>query len=496
MTAAPEFIQALRDSYSFFIAYFQGPHLNENMEVPDFHVITFAKMCDVKIPRAVIALPRGSAKTTIAKLSVLYHLLFTEYRFPLYCSSAHDIAVEAVKDIWNYLISEEYAALTGLMPEKISVQESHGSYKFRMRYFPEGGDVSEYHYKIVNIFSRGSNQALRGVNRDHKRPDLLVLDDVETLENADTPIALKKIARWAYATVFKALDQANHRVIHIGNLIHAESLLMAHLLSPHWTSMRFGILKDDMSSLWPDVWPLSRIREDYGMYAAVGQQSTWYAEMMNIVHSPDASLVDISAIQYERPPLPEDDRILGTFITVDPAISKSPTADDCAIVVHALLSEGYYMPVEHFTKRGMAYDELYSRVKALAEKWYVSLVGIEDQAFQKVLLPVFSSMAGVDAWRVKFVGIPTGNIAKVVRLRGWAGLLTRGEIRLPQGDTAITAQLVQYNKQSKQNRDDLIDACSMGVTMLGTHEHTIVATRASGLPIASSPTTTPEAYII
>lgn len=459
--------------------------MKEEDEVPDLHVIMFDRMVNSREDAFVGAVPRDHAKTTVAKLVILWFLLYEDYSFPLYISDTHGVAAEAVSDVWDYLTSEEFIALTGEPVQGLGVERrADGFFQFKMPWFPTGGSHDRASYKVVNLLARGAGQQVRGTNKKHQRPDLLVMDDMETEEVMGSKELFEKFSRWCYGTLFKALRTGRHKIIHIGNLISHRSLLQMHLDDEDWDSMRYGALVHDddgkLVALWPERWSLADIRKDHNRYARVGQLSTWYAEMMNLPYNPDSSLVDLGKVQYVPAPDPADARILAAFITVDPAISDRATADNCAFVVNLLMDDGTYIQAETYKERGMDFRAIYAKCVELAERWHSSLVFIEDAAFQRVLLQVFSMQVVVDAIDVQFRGIPTGNASKLARLTVWASMLHSGEIKLYSGDTDISGEIANFDRTKKENKDDVMDAAAQLPIAMTLFANMVYASRISG----------------
>lgn len=486
--AAPPLYEALRNNYRAFILYFHGRYMKEEDEVPDLHVIMFDRMVNSQEDAFVGAVPRDHAKTTVAKLVILWFLLYRDYSFPLYISDTHGVAAEAVSDIWDYLTSEEFIALTGEPVEGLGVERrADGFFQFKMLWYPAEAEKSRRYYKTVNLLARGAGQQVRGTNKKHQRPDLLVMDDMETEEVMGSKELFEKFTKWCYGTLFKALRTGKHKIIHIGNLISHQSLLQMHLDDEEWDSMRYGALVHDdegkLVALWPERWSLKAIRKDHNRYARVGQLSTWYAEMMNLPFNPDSSLVDLGKVQYVPAPDPADARILAAFLTVDPAISDRATADNCAFVMNLLMDDGSFIHAETYKKRGMDFQAIYSKCVELSAKWHSNLVFIEDVAFQKVLLQVFKMQTVVDALEMNYVGVPTGNASKLARLTVWASMLHSGAIKIYSGDTDISGEIANFDRTKKDNKDDVMDAAAQVPIAMSMFANLIYASRVSGQQI-------------
>ena len=76
---------ALQHNPEFFIQFYLGEELTT--PVPAFHIDIFSEMSDQSVTRLAEAVPRDFVKTTLAKLAVLYHFLFTPVRFAVYLSN-------------------------------------------------------------------------------------------------------------------------------------------------------------------------------------------------------------------------------------------------------------------------------------------------------------------------------------------------------------------------------------------------------------------------
>lgn len=470
-------IELFRNSNLAFMQYFHAPHMEEGDTIPDFHVVIADRMLTSELPQFACAVPREHAKTTIAKLMVVKALMFHDYTFPLYVSDTHGVASAACKDIYHYFTSDEYVKLTGEQVQKLSIQLSMGVYQFRIRWFPPGYPTDQRYYKIVNLLARGSGQQIRGTNKDHMRPDFLVLDDVETEENTGSKEQFDKYKKWLYGPVFKAMRRRKHRKIQIGNLISAQSVLLKNLTSEYWTSMRYGAIKPDKTPLWPELWSREDLAKDYKEYADIGLLGTWYAEMMNLPYDPDASLVDIGKVKFMSVPEPADPIISAAWINIDPAISKKSTADRCAIVATIMYDTGVIQHVEVYARQGMDFHTIYEVATAMAQRWFTKAIFIENEAFQAVLLPVFDMLAGMEGEDYTFTGVPTAGVAKLARLRAWAGFLHRHEVALSFGDSEITGELSNFDRTKKENRDDVIDACAQLPTVLNSFFHIVLDSR-------------------
>lgn len=465
-----EIVAALKSSCPFFLNFFLADELE--FPVPDFHKTTWEYLINPTIDKVALALPRGHAKTTLAKLAVVWYWLFTPIRFIVYVSNTHSVAAESCKDIANYICSDNFVSVFGVI-ERHVWQDQKGFYKFRLRYIDDNGQVRE---KLCVLKALGAGQQIRGLNIDNTRPELAIADDIEDDENTATPILIKKTARWFFGAFIKAMSRKRFKLIYIGNMLSNRSLLY-HFCekSDEWHSLRYGCILADGNPLWPDLWPFAAIKADFEQYRAKNLLPLWYAEMMNLPVAEGNLLIESDDIPYSPLLLAGEQR--AAFITIDPAISEKTWADDRAIVVHALHPAGHWQIVEWVTGK-FPPDHMFWVVVELTQRWSTRVVGIEAAGYQMALKMLFETLGAVHHQHFEIVEIPHKNRSKVERLAVWCALLKQRQWKLNEGDYAVTEQLLAFDPVKKNNIDDLIDACSMGAVMLDMYLPSIMDTYA------------------
>lgn len=435
------------------------------LPIPDLHRMMLRKMCHGSKKQAH-ALPRGTAKTTLAKLSVVKLLTYFNYNYVIYLSSTHPNASNYVKDIVAVLQSPNYEAIYGAI-DLVVEQTSFGMYQFWMNRYTSDVTTGEMICKRVKVTlqSRGAGQAVRGLNINNKRPDLLIVDDVEKKEDMVVENNYKKLKQWFYGTMLKALDKRRAKIVQIGNFVSQICMLRDHLESDAWESMRFGILKKDGTSLWPELWPLQDIIDDYTLYQEQNELATWYAEMMNLPLPSSGGLITMDKIAYCATISARDSNHEYAFITVDLAHSKREWADATAVAVHIWTGQ-YWAVAQTIHQRGLNAVQLHSVLRKLAVIWRVNFIGIENVGYQAAILPVYEYLDKLhNVTNLRYVPCPARN-SKTERLSAWAGLIGSKFYKIPMNQQKITSQLLAYDPTSATNDDDLIDACAHGPFMI------------------------------
>jgi hypothetical protein len=459
---------ALENDAEFFIQFFLYEELTH--PIPEFHKEILALMISAMVPRLCLAIPRDHAKTTLAKLACLWYFLFSPYRFIIYVSNTAGIAVPATNDIIGFFESANFIETFGVCAFPIK-RVGEGLYKFIL---PESLGS-----KVCILRALGAGQQVRGINVDHKRPQLAIVDDLEDNDNIATPELFMKLKKWVYGPFKKALDKFDHKIIWLGNMIDTQSMLFENCQSEFWHSRLWGVLLKDGSTLWPEAWPLEKLRMDYIEYQKNGMADIWFAEMMNMPMASGNGLIEAGEITYKPEVMPGNFEI--GFLTVDLAISDKTWAHKTAITVHGWIDETFWQIVETKDYRGIDPIALFREIIKMVQKWHIHVIGIESVAYQASLQFVYPHLCLMEQIEgLEFCALYAGN-RKAERLSSWAGLIKAGEYALTEGDFVCTQQLLKFDSTKKNNDDDTIDACASGPQMVREFSNLIWAEKNSAL---------------
>lgn len=449
----------LEHESEFFIEFF----LQEELEfpVPEIHKDIFGKMINREVLRMLLAIPRGHAKTTLAKLAVVWYFLFSKYRFCVYVSNTSGVAVNACRDIMHFLHGENFKSVFGEI-RVIKENESKGLWIF---------DINLGNGKIKRCILRaaGANQQMRGINVDHRRPEIAVVDDLEDLENTESPSQQEKLDRWVFATFLKALAR-NSKVIWIGNMLKSTSLLSRLSKRPKWNPIVYGCLVRDkvtatLRPLWPDLWPIEKIVEDMQEYREMGQLETWMCEMMNM---PGRGKNGFGQNQINYVPVPNPEDCVGAFITIDPAFGEDTKIhDSTAIVTHAI-PDGDITRVVDYENGHMREHEVFEKALEMATRWNAWVWGIESVAGQSALITLFELLAAKYEvhGQIEFVPLSPAMRKKAQRISAFVAAMESGTYGIPENDVDITTQLLSYDVTVRDQVDDLCDGCAYGLDMI------------------------------
>ncbi len=178
--------------------------------------------------RIAIAAPRGSAKTTLmSTLFVLWAVCLRKFRYIVLISDTAEKAAGFLRDVKRELVDND--RLRADFPEVCErSRRQPGPPRWRENEIITHNDVK--------ITALGCGQNIRGRRHRQDRPDLIILDDVESPENTRSQEARARLDEWFHKAILKAGTPQTSLVV-AGTIQHYDSLLAKltdPLKSPLW----------------------------------------------------------------------------------------------------------------------------------------------------------------------------------------------------------------------------------------------------------------------
>ena len=450
-----------------FLSRFCIEDIHED-DYPEFYseiwFFVIQKIFEVKytlhaIFRFALGLPRGHAKTTLSKLLVVYGILFGLFDFVLIVGSSEPRAQDILDDI--------NAILGGS-----NVRKTFGDWNH-----PRAIERDTREVKIRNFLGReiilaavGVGTSLRGINIRNRRPGFILMDDVQSKENDDSPPERERIIRWILSTLLKARDPKHCFVLFIGNMYSEQCILKQLQNHRQWTSLITGAILADGTALWPALHPLNNLLDEYEHDAALGKADIWFSEIMNDPQSLTQSLFPEGTIP--DCPFAEDTEleIQASYVTIDPAGFRSDS-DENVVVTHYIVAD---TPMVVDIRAGV-WDPEKTILEALdaATIHKSTHIGVESVAYQQTLkfwMELYIKRMQIEDF-IKVVEMHPGMASKESRIRVWvSNVLESNYYILRQLDKALILwQGIRYRKGKKENQDDILDGCAFGDFMINKH---------------------------
>jgi hypothetical protein len=396
--------------------------------------------------RLAIGLPRGFGKTILLKLYVVWLILFTDRKFILIVCNTAALAQNFLADVTDILDSDNIKALFGdwrLGEDK----DTEGLKKFTFR------------GRHVSLAALGAGSSLRGLNIKFVRPDSIIMDDMQSREEAESVVEAGKSVVWMLGTLLKANNKFRCQSIFVGNMYPFEGSILNKLrTNAAWTAFITGAILEDGNSIWPELRSVEDILDELENDTSMGHPEIFYSEVMNDPEAGNKAGVDISKIAVWNPPLDLDPEPEAGFVIIDPSVGKKKN-DKVAIGV-VLIFDGipvlWDMKIDSFDPAAQIYESL-----MFASQYGLMAVIVEAVAYQSTLcfwMERAKIRHGFTGLRI--LEIYPGVSMKATRIITALKQLTNSARELqvhPRVKTQVVHQIVHYNPLKQKNVDDILD---------------------------------------
>ena len=312
--------------------------------------------------------------------------------------------------------------------------------------------------------AKGVDSATLGMKVGERRPDLIILDDIEPSESNYSAYLVEKRLNTITDAILPLNDWA--RVVWAGtvtldgSLIHQAVKALTTTETPAaWiTDERFTphyypalVPNDDGSvrSLWPEKWGL-----DYLL--SIRHTRAFQKNMMNLPVAADGLMWSEADI-VEADPGPDVLNRCNHMLSVDPATTTKTSSDYTGVAV-----------LSHDRTTGVVYVRGVWQMKLSGRPLRQRLTGILT-AYPEVTVIYVEVNQGGDLWADVFEGLPVRYVSKhqTVKKEVRAGWLLNGYQRRKVvhcgSFTEFTGQLLAFPKGLN---DDMVDAVGQGFTAM------------------------------
>lgn len=257
-------------------------------------------------------------------------------------------------------------------------------------------DNAEHQFISDNYF-RTHNTGVRGAKEMGVRPQLAILDDLISDEDARSETVIKSIE----ATVNKAVNFALHptrsKTIWSGTPFNARDPLYKAVESGAWKVNVFPICNEfpcseaDFRGAWDTRFPYSYVKTQYDFAMQQKKISDFNQELMlRIMSDEDRLINDSEILWYDRSKLLSNKSKFNYYITTDFATSAEQASDYSVIMVWALNSKGMWFLVDGICKR-QTMDKNVDDLFRLSQVYDPQQVGIEVSGQQGGFIPWIQS---------------------------------------------------------------------------------------------------------
>lgn len=427
---------------------------------PDCHMEWWQLMCFDK-QQVAIAAPRGHAKSTACTYTYLLAMLcFREATYVLLVSDTVSQATQFLGDLKKALSdNDQLRTLFGIShfdkdSEDDVICVCDDGHKFR-------------------VTAKGSEQKLRGMKWDNKRPDLIICDDLENDEIVMNPDRRSKFKRWFYGALIPC-KSARGKIRVVGTVLHEDSLLNNimpktwdkltrsnelktwSIRNTSWLSVKYKAHNSDFSSiLWESRYDKPWFEEKRADFLVQGLSDVYSQEYLN--EPIDETVAYFRKSDFREMSENDMEKKIHYYITADLAISESETADYSVFLV-AGMDENRILHVKDIIRDRLDGREIVDVLIALQNTYNPELVGIEEMQISKAIGPFLREemiKTGI------FLNLrPLGHKGKdkITRARSIQARLRAGGVRFDKSGEWYPEFEEELCKFPRGRKDDQVDA--------------------------------------
>lgn len=392
--------------------------------------------------RLALGLPRGFGKTTLIKIFILFCILFTKKKFILVLGANDDKAEEIIADVIDML-------------DEPNIKRTFGDWRVGLTKDTSRMKKFAFRGRTIILAGLGAKGSVRGLNVKNERPDIMIFEDIQTREQADSQTESDALFRWLLGTAIKAKSPHGCLYVFVANMYPTpHSILRKLKASSTWIKFITGAITEDCESIWEELQPIKQLLEEYKTDEEAGHPEIFHAEVLNDENASSVNKIDITKIKATTIDLsfpPE-----GKYIIIDPATDK-PGANDTAIGLVYVYS-GKPLLVK-LVADVLSPLEAIQKALIIATEEGCKAICVESNAYQYTFLFWFNfvleklGIVGIELLELTTKGVP-----KNTRIKEGYKKLVSGDIGIvPELRGKVADQFSSWNPLKKDNKDDILD---------------------------------------
>lgn len=411
---------------------------------PPFHREMWNLACS-EHKMVAVAAPRGHAKSSAITLAyILSVVLFRQKDFILLLSDTWGQSVEFLRDLKSELIENDEIVkdfeVKGFIKDAeddVIVKMSDG-HKFR-------------------IVARGSEQKVRGLKWNNRRPNLVVGDDLEGDEQVESKLRREKFMKWLLKAVLPVgSTDCQFRIV--GTILHFDSALNRIIKNPSWKTKVYKAHKDfnDFSKiLWPENFTAERLKAIRQVYINEGESDGYSCEYLNNpISEENAYFPRENLLTFKS----DISKPLVYYAGWDFAVSKDQRSDYTVCAVVGVDAQGFKYLVD--LRRGrMDAAEIVAEMFDVQKRWSPTHF-VEGGVIKNSLLPFINAEMMT---KQRYLNLVTINSTKDKQTRARnVQAMTKAKHLLFDERLSYWPEIEEeFTRFPKGEHDDIVDAVSI-----------------------------------
>lgn len=381
---------------------------------------------------------RGSAKSTNTCYTALHRAENPDAHYTLIISDTATQAEQLVADISDMLRESS-------LPYTV-VRDVNGEIEL------------EYNGSKYFIVGKGAGSSMRGIKRNRKRPDLIILDDIINDELVMNRLRVDRLNRWFYKALLPSLSP-DGEIYAVGTPLSQNDLFM-HLCSLHST-IEIPLTDD----AWPDRFSPEWIENKKAEYTRAGMLREYKQEFELILTDRDTQLFNMDKVRFvSEDDMPSD---LTWFMTCDLAFSEKDSADYSALVCNGIDADGnwYVFPTQGRWKP----SETANKIFELVNRFSILDVGIEAGASMIAVQEHLEQLQLDYQNYFNIIELKHGGKSKISRVSALEPVVNANRLNIIDNGTDAEALVEQMELTDSHSvmatHDDLVDSLAYMVQM-------------------------------
>jgi predicted phage terminase large subunit-like protein len=246
----------------------------------------------------------------------------------------------------------------------------------------------------------GAKTGVRGAKEMGIRPQLALLDDLVSDEDARSATVISSIEDTIYKAVTYALHPTHYKIIWNGTPFNAKDPLYKAVESGAWAVNVYPVCEEfpceekEFLGAWPDRFTYKYVSNMYNRAMKAGKIDTFNQELMLRIMSAEERLIEDHEIGwYKHDMVLNNQGAFNFYITSDFANTESTAGDLSVISVWAYNNNGEWFWVDGICKRQLM-DKNLDDLFRLAQQWRPEKVGIEVSGQQEGYIPWIDEQMG------------------------------------------------------------------------------------------------------
>lgn len=291
-------------------------------------------------------------------------------------------------------IEEEYLSNPALSCNIVEVKQKSGKVFSVDVLNAETGETIN-----VRIEAYGKGSSIRGLANIDRRPRIVIIDDPQDLEDAQSDTVLNNDWKWFLDDVM-FLGQ-HTRIFLIGNNLGDKCIVERVFANPKdlkFETRKIGILTpptkegEEPQSAWPTKFSIEEILDERESFRRLGQLDVWMRERMCEAISEESRVVTKDDLGLRFSTVYTEKLLMDAaiYITLDPASSENKAACYRAFCVNAVKRDVHGAVnwfILDFPYGRWASDKVLDILFQLVVTWKPTAVGIEKGMYEQIMMP-------------------------------------------------------------------------------------------------------------